>query len=56
MKDFIFKCVTVTACLVVLVGFIPVQKYEFISENVRCNKVTGQVEYYSSASYNRGWH
>lgn len=55
MKEFILKCVTVTGCLIVLSSFVPVKKYDFISEHVRCNKITGKVERYSTASYNRGW-
>lgn len=48
MKIFIIKCVTVTVCLITLISFVPVQKYDFPDKDTRCNKLTGQVEYYSN--------
>lgn len=57
MRDiykFGIKCIIVTICLYILIGsFFP--KYEFPDTHHRCNRATGVVESFSTASYNRGW-
>lgn len=47
MNNFILKCIVITICMMIFISFIPVQKYDFPNPKIRCNKFTGEVEYYS---------
>lgn len=47
MKEFIIKFIVITLCLIAVISFLPLQRYEFIDKDTRCNKFTGKVEYYS---------
>lgn len=56
MLNFIIKCVVVTACIIVLFHFLPVQRYHFYDRTHRVNLVTGSYDYYSTEALDRGWH
>lgn len=45
---FIVKLVAITLCLITIINCIPVQQYEFLDTDTRCNKFTGKVESYNS--------
>jgi hypothetical protein len=46
VKNIIFL-IMMTICSVIVLRSLPIQKYDFPNDETRCNKFTGQVEYYS---------
>jgi hypothetical protein len=66
MKDFIqshdnffTRCLFMTICMTIGLSYLLgtyYPRYEFIDATHRVNKVTGKSEYYSSNSYDKGWH
>ena len=53
MKNFLIKCLVVTACLICILKSIPVSTYDFPNDTTRENKFTGKVERFSS--YDHTW-
>lgn len=44
MKLFIFKSIIITLCLIIL-SYFWADRYQFINETIRGNKITGEVEF-----------